>query len=147
MPRRIHTYLCRLLLSLFSLVIPRRPSPLGLSRPLYSSSFGGSSLCSCTPGSKAARPRPVTAASIPGLLSLFQNEWDATMTEVFTLKQNLEVVSTPHTHRTRRRRRRKKSRGPHSFLTRSLLSPAVSTLCLSSVCRRHVPLVHLSVSP
>ncbi|PFH36161.1 WD domain, G-beta repeat domain containing protein [Besnoitia besnoiti] len=41
---------------------------------------------------KAARPRPVTAASIPGLLSLFQSEWDATMTEVFTLKQHLETA-------------------------------------------------------
>ncbi|PHJ23196.1 wd g-beta repeat domain containing protein [Cystoisospora suis] len=41
---------------------------------------------------KAARPRPVTAASIPGLLSLFQNEWDSTMTEVFTLKQHLETT-------------------------------------------------------
>jgi len=37
-----------------------------------------------------ARPRPITATSIPGLLSHFQNEWDAVMLETFTLKQHLD---------------------------------------------------------
>jgi len=38
------------------------------------------------------KPRPVAAASIPGMLSLFQNEWDALMLELFTQKQQLESV-------------------------------------------------------
>jgi len=38
----------------------------------------------------AVKPRPVAAASIPGMLSLFQNEWDALMLEMFTQKQQLE---------------------------------------------------------
>jgi pre-mRNA-processing factor 19 len=39
---------------------------------------------------QAARPRPITATSIPGLLSHFQNEWDAVMLESYTLKQHLD---------------------------------------------------------
>jgi pre-mRNA-processing factor 19 len=39
---------------------------------------------------KAIRPRNVATASIPGLLSTFQNEWDEVMLEVFTLKQHLD---------------------------------------------------------
>jgi len=42
--------------------------------------------------SQAARPRPITATSIPGLLSHFQNEWDAVMLETFTLKQHLDAT-------------------------------------------------------
>jgi len=38
------------------------------------------------------RPRPITATSIPGLLSHFQNEWDAVMLETFTLKQHLDTT-------------------------------------------------------
>eukprot|EP00640_Fibrocapsa_japonica_P007522 CAMPEP_0113944350 /NCGR_PEP_ID=MMETSP1339-20121228/33657_1 /TAXON_ID=94617 /ORGANISM="Fibrocapsa japonica" /LENGTH=148 /DNA_ID=CAMNT_0000949527 /DNA_START=80 /DNA_END=522 /DNA_ORIENTATION=+ /assembly_acc=CAM_ASM_000762 len=41
---------------------------------------------------KATRPRPLTATSIPGLLSLFQNEWDDLMLETFTLKQHLDAT-------------------------------------------------------
>lgn len=43
-------------------------------------------------GNKAVKPRPVTATSVPGLLSLFQNEWDALMLETFQLKQHLDSV-------------------------------------------------------
>ena len=39
---------------------------------------------------QTARPRPITATSIPGLISHFQNEWDAVMLETFTLKQHLD---------------------------------------------------------
>ena len=39
-----------------------------------------------------AKPRPVSAASIPGMLTLFQNEWDALMLELHTQKQQLETV-------------------------------------------------------
>lgn len=42
--------------------------------------------------SSAVKPRPVAAASIPGMLTLFQNEWDALMLETYTLKQQLETV-------------------------------------------------------
>ena len=38
------------------------------------------------------KPRPVAATSIPGMLTLFQNEWDALMLETHTLKQQLETV-------------------------------------------------------
>ncbi|CAN0172769.1 unnamed protein product [Pylaiella littoralis] len=39
---------------------------------------------------KAVRPRPVEAASIPGLLAIMQNEWDDLMLETHTLKQHLD---------------------------------------------------------
>lgn len=42
--------------------------------------------------SKAVKPRTVHATSIPGLLSLFQNEWDSLMGETFTLKKHLNDV-------------------------------------------------------
>lgn len=41
---------------------------------------------------KAVRPRPATAASIPGMLTLFQDEWDALMLETYQLKQHLDTV-------------------------------------------------------
>jgi len=40
----------------------------------------------------SVKPRPVAASSIPGMLSLFQNEWDALMLEMYTLKQSLETT-------------------------------------------------------
>ncbi|CAM9437755.1 unnamed protein product [Ascophyllum nodosum] len=39
---------------------------------------------------KAVKPRPVEAASIPGLLAIMQNEWDDLMLETHTLKQHLD---------------------------------------------------------
>jgi len=44
--------------------------------------------------STVAQPRPVSAASIPGLLKTFQNEWDAIVLETFTLKKQLDTVSS-----------------------------------------------------
>jgi pre-mRNA-processing factor 19 len=42
---------------------------------------------------KVVPPRPTTATSIPAMLSLFQNEWDAVMLETYSLKQQLDSVS------------------------------------------------------
>jgi len=36
----------------------------------------------------------VTATSVPGLLALFQNEWDALMLETHTLKEHLAATRT-----------------------------------------------------
>jgi len=47
---------------------------------------------------KAVKPRPVAAASIPGILSLLQNEWDAIMSEVFTLRTHLDTVRNQLSH-------------------------------------------------
>lgn len=47
---------------------------------------------------KAVKPRPITATSIPSMLQLFQNEWDAMMLESFTLKQHLETVRQELAH-------------------------------------------------
>jgi pre-mRNA-processing factor 19 len=35
----------------------------------------------------SVRPRPPSATSLPGLLALFQNEWDGLMLETHTLKK------------------------------------------------------------
>lgn len=39
---------------------------------------------------RIVRPRPPTLTSIPSLLSVFQNEWDALALETFTLQQALK---------------------------------------------------------
>lgn len=41
------------------------------------------------PASRIVRPRPPTLTSIPSLLTVFQNEWDALALETFTLQQQL----------------------------------------------------------
>jgi pre-mRNA-processing factor 19 len=41
---------------------------------------------------KTIKPRSSTATSIPGLLGLFHDEWDALMLEHHTLRQNLHTV-------------------------------------------------------
>mmetsp|Transcript_20204 Transcript_20204/g.36620 ORF Transcript_20204/g.36620 Transcript_20204/m.36620 type:complete len:503 (+) Transcript_20204:84-1592(+) len=47
---------------------------------------------------KAVRPRPAAAASIPGLLSLLQSEWDAVMTESYELKTHLDTTRKQLSH-------------------------------------------------
>jgi len=47
---------------------------------------------------KAVRPRPATCTSIPGMLSLFQSEWDALMTETYELKTSLDTTRKQLSH-------------------------------------------------
>jgi pre-mRNA-processing factor 19 len=47
---------------------------------------------------ESMKPRPPSAASIPGMIQLFQNEWDALMLETFTLKQHLHTVRQELAH-------------------------------------------------
>jgi len=44
------------------------------------------------------RPRPPTATSIPGMMSVFQKEWDSLMLETYTLKQHLDATRTELAH-------------------------------------------------
>ncbi|KCV70372.1 hypothetical protein H696_02706 [Fonticula alba] len=44
------------------------------------------------------RARPPTASSIPGMLSMFQNEWDAVVLETYQLKQQLSKVRLELSH-------------------------------------------------
>jgi pre-mRNA-processing factor 19 len=46
----------------------------------------------------AVKPRPATSSSIPGMLQVFQNEWDAVMLEAHTLKQHLEHLRQELAH-------------------------------------------------
>lgn len=39
----------------------------------------------------------MSATSVPGLLAIFQNEWDALMLETFTLKEHLATTRTVRT--------------------------------------------------
>eukprot|EP00928_Gymnodinium_smaydae_P008309 TRINITY_DN1302_c0_g1_i1.p1 TRINITY_DN1302_c0_g1~~TRINITY_DN1302_c0_g1_i1.p1 ORF type:complete len:499 (+),score=117.60 TRINITY_DN1302_c0_g1_i1:103-1599(+) len=47
---------------------------------------------------KVVRPRPSTATSIPGMLSLLQSEWDALMTETYVLKTHLDTTRKQLSH-------------------------------------------------
>lgn len=38
------------------------------------------------------KPRPTAATSVPGLLAILQNEWDALMLETYSLKEQLNSV-------------------------------------------------------
>jgi hypothetical protein len=62
-------------------------------------SLGGISRSRCTATHKVSPPRPPTATSIPNLLQLFQNEWDAQILETFQLKKHLDTVRAQHNTR------------------------------------------------
>lgn len=47
---------------------------------------------------KAVRPRPASATSIPGMLTLLQSEWDALMTETYELKMHLDTTRKQLSH-------------------------------------------------
>lgn len=40
--------------------------------------------------SKSALPKPIVANNIPGILQMFQGEWDSLMLEVFHMRKSLE---------------------------------------------------------
>ncbi|EFN51555.1 hypothetical protein CHLNCDRAFT_140025 [Chlorella variabilis] len=65
--------------------------------PVTSEALGEDDLLELT-SSQAVKPRPTPATSIPGLLSLFQNEWDSTMLEVHQLRQSLNTVRQELSH-------------------------------------------------
>lgn len=46
----------------------------------------------------ALQPRAPNATSIPGMIQLFQNEWDAVMLETYTLNKHLETVRQELAH-------------------------------------------------
>lgn len=47
---------------------------------------------------KVVKPRPAPVASIPGLLGLFHNEWDALMLETYSLQQSLHSTRQELAH-------------------------------------------------
>jgi hypothetical protein len=49
-------------------------------------------------GASISKPRAPAATSVPGMLSLFQSEWDSLMLETFELKKHVEQVRQELSH-------------------------------------------------
>ncbi|GAW80734.1 pre-mRNA-processing factor 19 [Plasmodium gonderi] len=47
---------------------------------------------------KIVKPRPITASSIPGLLSILQTEWDSIISEMFTLRTHVNDIRNQLSH-------------------------------------------------
>ncbi|SBT34607.1 pre-mRNA-processing factor 19, putative (PRPF19) [Plasmodium ovale wallikeri] len=47
---------------------------------------------------KMVKPRPITASSIPGLLSIFQTEWDSIISEMFSLRTHVNDIRNQLSH-------------------------------------------------
>lgn len=47
---------------------------------------------------KIVKPRPISASSIPGLLSMFQTEWDAMICEMFSLRRHVNDIRNQLSH-------------------------------------------------
>ncbi|EMD41571.1 hypothetical protein CERSUDRAFT_79179 [Gelatoporia subvermispora B] len=60
--------------------------------PITGEKLEESDLITVKANPKAAAPRPPSVTSIPALLQLLQNEWDANMLETFQLKQQYNAV-------------------------------------------------------
>merc|ERR1719334_3121604 len=66
--------------------------------PVTEEPLGADDLLDLQVTNKAVKPRPASATSIPSLLQLFQNEWDALMLESYKLKQHVEAVRQELSH-------------------------------------------------
>ncbi|KAI4838998.1 pre-mRNA-processing factor 19 [Plasmodium brasilianum] len=47
---------------------------------------------------KIVKPRPISASSIPGLLSMFQTEWDSIISEMFSLRTHVNDIRNQLSH-------------------------------------------------
>jgi pre-mRNA-processing factor 19 len=52
----------------------------------------------CVVASPIVPVRPPTATSLPGMMALFQSEWDAVMLETYNLKKQLESTRQELSH-------------------------------------------------
>lgn len=66
--------------------------------PITKQPLGISDLIPLKVSNPVIRPRPPTATSIPSLISLFQNEWDALMLETYSLKNQLDITRKELSH-------------------------------------------------